>query len=98
MTQLHLHRLIHKDPLKQLPLQLIPQLRLRHLPVLWLLPRPRPPVLLPQLALQLALPVEWVADHLAVPAVAVDHRLPVMAVDQRVWKVKIAKTRERLNL
>ena len=104
MTQHLLHLLIRKDSLKQLPLRLILQLRLPHLPAPWLRPLQLPPVLPPRPVLQLVLPVqqELPVEPVAVPVVAVDHhRLHQVRVDvQRVPKVKRvkAKARESQNL
>ena len=99
MTQHLLHLLIRKDHLKQLPLQLILQLRLPHLPAPWLPPQPLPPVLLQQLAQQQVLPVqqELPVEPVAVPVVAVDHLHlhQVRVVVQRVPKAKKAKARAR---
>jgi hypothetical protein len=104
MTPLRLHLLIRKDHLKQLPLLLILQLRLPHLPVPWLRPLPLPPVLLPRPVLQLVLPVQQelpeVVQPVAVPVVAVDHhRLHQVRVDvQRVPKVaRVKKAKGRAS-
>jgi hypothetical protein len=91
MTQPHQFRLILKAHLKQLLLRLRLQPRLLPLPVLWLQLQPLLLVLLPQQVL----PVEWVA----VPVVAVDHRLhQVTVVAQKAPKAKKAKARESQNL